>query len=158
MTREGAARTGLHARLHGPALTVSAKHDRDFDGWLPLWRHMEDSAAVAGRLWDEWLPLSVRTLIATALPGGESDARRLVVWLASVHDIGKATPAFGRQAAPAPAPAAAGQPGHRHLRRPPRGHRPQLLRRTLTQGIGKAKAYGCGLLTLAPLGTTGARG
>ncbi|WP_221354703.1 type I-E CRISPR-associated protein Cas6/Cse3/CasE [Streptomyces beigongshangae] len=27
---------------------------------------------------------------------------------------------------------------------------PQLMRRTLTQGIGKAKAYGCGLLTLAP--------
>ncbi|MFS4093170.1 type I-E CRISPR-associated protein Cas6/Cse3/CasE [Streptomyces sp. AF1A] len=30
---------------------------------------------------------------------------------------------------------------------------PQLMRRALTQGIGKAKAYGCGLLTLAPLGT-----
>ncbi|MER8009723.1 type I-E CRISPR-associated protein Cas6/Cse3/CasE [Streptomyces sp. NPDC094149] len=30
---------------------------------------------------------------------------------------------------------------------------PQLLRSALTQGIGKAKAYGCGLLTLAPLGT-----
>ncbi|GEK04458.1 type I-E CRISPR-associated protein Cas6/Cse3/CasE [Streptomyces sp. 1-11] len=32
---------------------------------------------------------------------------------------------------------------------------PQLLRRALTQGIGKAKAYGCGLLTLAPLTPTG---
>lgn len=32
---------------------------------------------------------------------------------------------------------------------------PQKLRRTLQQGIGTAKAYGCGLLTLAPLGTTG---
>ncbi|MFJ6565639.1 CRISPR-associated helicase Cas3' [Streptomyces sp. NPDC091412] len=58
---------------------------------------MEDSAAVAGRLWDEWLPLSVRRLIAGALPGGELDARRLVVWLAGVHDIGKATPAFACQ-------------------------------------------------------------
>ncbi|GLF98748.1 type I-E CRISPR-associated protein Cas6/Cse3/CasE [Streptomyces yaizuensis] len=28
---------------------------------------------------------------------------------------------------------------------------PDLLRRTLTQGLGKAKAYGCGLLTLAPV-------
>ncbi|WP_406454022.1 type I-E CRISPR-associated protein Cas6/Cse3/CasE [Streptomyces sp. NBC_00876] len=28
---------------------------------------------------------------------------------------------------------------------------PGAMRRTLTQGIGKAKAYGCGLLTLAPL-------
>ncbi|MCW4353529.1 type I-E CRISPR-associated protein Cas6/Cse3/CasE [Hoyosella sp. YIM 151337] len=28
---------------------------------------------------------------------------------------------------------------------------PQALRRTLTEGLGRAKAYGCGLLTLAPL-------
>ncbi|MES4892249.1 type I-E CRISPR-associated protein Cas6/Cse3/CasE [Streptomyces sp. NPDC096012] len=31
---------------------------------------------------------------------------------------------------------------------------PQLLHRTLTQGSGKAKAYGCGLLILAPLAAT----
>lgn len=88
---------GLHARLGRSALSVWAKHERDSDGWLPLWRHMEDSAAVAGRLWDEWLPRSVRRLIAGALPDGEVDARRLVVWLAGVHDIGKATPAFACQ-------------------------------------------------------------
>ncbi|MEU4098224.1 type I-E CRISPR-associated protein Cas6/Cse3/CasE [Streptomyces sp. NPDC026673] len=29
---------------------------------------------------------------------------------------------------------------------------PEALRRVLTAGIGKAKAYGCGLMTLAPLG------
>lgn len=28
---------------------------------------------------------------------------------------------------------------------------PEALRRTLTQGLGKAKAYGCGLMTLAPV-------
>ncbi|MCK8679404.1 type I-E CRISPR-associated protein Cas6/Cse3/CasE [Streptomyces lichenis] len=28
---------------------------------------------------------------------------------------------------------------------------PEALRRTLTQGLGRARAYGCGLLTLAPL-------
>lgn len=74
-----------------------AKHDRDTEGWLPLWRHMEDAAAVAGLLWDEWLAGNVRQLIAEALPGGEEDGRRLVVWLAGVHDIGKATPAFACQ-------------------------------------------------------------
>ncbi|MFD8799941.1 CRISPR-associated helicase Cas3' [Streptomyces atroolivaceus] len=58
---------------------------------------MEDSAAVAGRLWDEWLPLSVRKLVADGLPDGADDARRLAVWLAGVHDIGKATPAFACQ-------------------------------------------------------------
>lgn len=29
---------------------------------------------------------------------------------------------------------------------------PEALRRTLTHGLGKAKAYGCGLMTLAPTG------
>ncbi|MFF5407834.1 CRISPR-associated helicase Cas3' [Streptomyces misionensis] len=97
MTGEGGGLVGLRAWLGGPALCVWAKHDRGSDGWLPLWRHMEDSAAVAGRLWDEWLPLSVRRLIAGVLPGGQADGRRLVVWLAAVHDIGKATPAFACQ-------------------------------------------------------------
>ncbi|WP_331758916.1 type I-E CRISPR-associated protein Cas6/Cse3/CasE (plasmid) [Streptomyces sp. NBC_01544] len=32
---------------------------------------------------------------------------------------------------------------------------PAALRSTLTQGIGKAKAYGCGLITLAPLTSSG---
>ncbi|MFI2415660.1 CRISPR-associated helicase Cas3' [Streptomyces sp. NPDC018947] len=58
---------------------------------------MEDSAAVAGLLWDQWLPVGVRRLVAEALPRGESDARALAVWLAGVHDIGKATPAFACQ-------------------------------------------------------------
>lgn len=88
---------GLLPRLGAAARSVWAKHDRDSDGWLPLWRHMEDAAAVAGLLWDEWLPVGVRQLIAQALPGGEADGRRLVVWLAGVHDIGKATPAFACQ-------------------------------------------------------------
>ncbi|GGV90842.1 CRISPR-associated helicase Cas3' [Streptomyces massasporeus] len=74
-----------------------AKHDRETDGWLPLWRHMEDSAAVAGLLWDEWLPRGVRRLVAEALPLGEADARALAVWLAGVHDVGKAAPAFACQ-------------------------------------------------------------
>lgn len=84
--------------LGGPARVVWAKHDRDSDGWLPLWRHMEDSGAVAGLLWDRWLPVGVRRLIGEALPQGEADARALAVWLAGVHDIGKATPAFACQA------------------------------------------------------------
>ncbi|MFJ1673222.1 CRISPR-associated helicase Cas3' [Streptomyces bottropensis] len=61
---------------------------------------MEDSAAVAGLLWDRWLPANVRALISEVLPGGEGDGRRLAVWLAGVHDIGKATPAFACQVDP----------------------------------------------------------
>ncbi|NEC68303.1 CRISPR-associated helicase Cas3' [Streptomyces sp. SID9727] len=91
---------GLRARLTAPARTVWAKHDRGTDGWLPLWRHMEDSAAVAGLLWDAWLPANVRALISSELPEGLRDGRRLAVWLAGVHDIGKATPAFACQVDP----------------------------------------------------------
>ncbi|MYX39070.1 MULTISPECIES: CRISPR-associated helicase/endonuclease Cas3 [unclassified Streptomyces] len=76
---------------------VWAKHDRFSDGWLPLWQHMEDSAAVAGLLWDRWLPAAVRRVVAEPFAGDEVDARRLVVWLAGIHDVGKATPAFACQ-------------------------------------------------------------
>ncbi|QES52045.1 CRISPR-associated endonuclease Cas3'' [Streptomyces venezuelae] len=58
---------------------------------------MADSAAMAARLWDEWTPHNVSKLVADSLPGGDDDGRRLVVWLAAVHDIGKATPAFACQ-------------------------------------------------------------
>ncbi|PSL01017.1 CRISPR-associated endonuclease/helicase Cas3 [Murinocardiopsis flavida] len=96
MTGNG-GRTVWGDGLSGAARAVWAKSDFDADGWLPLWRHMGDSAAVAGKLWDEWLPAQVRTLIADALPGGAEDARRLAVWAAATHDIGKATPAFACQ-------------------------------------------------------------
>ncbi|MGW3148865.1 CRISPR-associated helicase Cas3' [Streptomyces sp. NPDC001177] len=97
MTSGEVSVSGLLSLLGAQARSVWAKHDRDTDGWLPLWRHMEDSAAVAGLLWDEWLPAGTRRLIAEPLPGGEVDGRKLVVWLAGVHDIGKATPAFACQ-------------------------------------------------------------
>lgn len=64
------------------------------DDCLPLWRHLEDSAEVAGLLWDHWVPPAVKRTIALGVPGGEPAARRLVVLLASLHDIGKMTPAF----------------------------------------------------------------
>lgn len=97
MSDERGAGVRLVAGLSSAARTVWAKHDRQLDGWLPLWRHMADSAAVAGLLWDQWLPRSVCELIGTALPAGVEDGRRLAVWLASVHDVGKATPAFACQ-------------------------------------------------------------
>ena len=87
-------------RLSAAARTVWAKYDRSTDGWLPLWRHMADSGAVARLLWDRWLPPQVHRVIAECLPGGEEEARRLAIWLAATHDIGKATPAFACQVEP----------------------------------------------------------
>jgi CRISPR system Cascade subunit CasA len=39
----------------------------------------------------------VKDLIAESFPGGSRDGRLVAVWLAGVHDIGKATPAFACQ-------------------------------------------------------------
>ena len=76
---------------------------READSWLPLWRHLEDASYVAGLLWDHWLPASVKEHISAALPDGLADGRILLTWLAGIHDIGKATPAFQVKAqVPAP--------------------------------------------------------
>ncbi|MCW5250145.1 type I-E CRISPR-associated protein Cse1/CasA [Streptomyces sp. SHP 1-2] len=95
------ARTGravpISDGLSDAARSAWAKHDRKTEGWLPLWRHMADSGAVAGRLWDAWLPVSVRRLLAEPFGGDEEVARRLVVFLAAGHDAGKASPAFACQ-------------------------------------------------------------
>src|SRR5262249_45367298 len=86
--------------LSAAARSVWAKHDQSEEKYLPLYRHLLDSAAVAGRLWEQWRARNVRELIAEALPLGMTDARRLAVWLAGTHDIGKATPAFACQVEP----------------------------------------------------------
>ena len=87
--------------LGAAARSVWGKTDRRGTspvGWLPLWRHLADTADVAGQLWDTWLSPAVRQVIADQLPGGDADARTLAVWLAGIHDVGKATPAFAIQA------------------------------------------------------------
>lgn len=67
------------------------------DSWLPLWQHLDDSADVAARLWDAWLPEQVRRRVSAGVGGSDSAARCLLVFLAGVHDVGKATPAFAVQ-------------------------------------------------------------
>lgn len=87
----------LHGRLSAAARTVWAKHDRKTDGWLPLWRHLADSRAIARLLWDYWIPRQAQAIVAKDLPLDFEDASKLVAWLAATHDVGKATPAFACQ-------------------------------------------------------------
>lgn len=56
--------------------------------------HMIDAAQVAGALWDGHIADSVKQLVHHNLGGTPADARRLVQFLAGVHDLGKASPAF----------------------------------------------------------------
>ncbi|MGO4750931.1 CRISPR-associated endonuclease Cas3'', partial [Streptomyces sp. 2MCAF27] len=97
MTKDRPEPGSAFAKLSATARLAWGKHDRGTDDWLPLWRHMADSAAVAGRLWDEWVPGSVQRFVAESLPQGEDDARQLLIWLAATHDTGKGTPAFACQ-------------------------------------------------------------
>lgn len=77
--------------------------------WLPLKQHLEDAANVIEHLWDRWLNDGERNFISAGITstsqsplneGGqkqknnEKTAKNLSIFLAAVHDIGKATPAF----------------------------------------------------------------
>ncbi len=85
-----------HLADHLVAWSAWAKFDPDTGEWMPLPRHLLDAARVAGRLWDDWLPASIRQDISVRA-GGEAAGRCLVTWLAGVHDIGKLSPAFAEQ-------------------------------------------------------------
>ncbi|WP_436501673.1 CRISPR-associated helicase Cas3' [Actinokineospora sp. HUAS TT18] len=80
---------------------VWAKSERDdakrVTGWLPLFQHLDDTAGVAALLVDEWVSPQVISRLASELGGQVSDVRLLAAWLASVHDVGKVSPAFSIQ-------------------------------------------------------------
>lgn len=75
--------------------TAWAKYSRDSGDWLSLERHSADSAAVAGLLWDRWLPASTQRILSDGRTPDE--ARTLACWLAGTHDTGKLSPAFAMQ-------------------------------------------------------------
>lgn len=79
------------------ARSVWGKTDRDSGSSLPVVQHLEDSAAVAGHLWDTWVAPAVRDRLGSAM-GGVEEARTLTCWLAGIHDCGKASPAFAQKA------------------------------------------------------------
>lgn len=66
----------------------------DFPSPHLLLGHMLDTAQVAGVLWDKHLAESTRRLIRTSAGRSDQHARQLVQFLAGVHDLGKASPAF----------------------------------------------------------------
>lgn len=60
---------------------------------MPLIIHMQDSAVIAEKLWNCWLSPGVKKTIIEGT-GGEEQAEKLMVFLAAIHDLGKATPVF----------------------------------------------------------------
>ena len=78
----------MPAKFSPPSLPAEAYH--------PLYCHMHDVAAVAGKMWDEVLAGRGRAFVASHLGLDEAAARRWVTLLAGLHDLGKAAPAFHR--------------------------------------------------------------
>ena len=77
----------------------------DKDGWLPLYVHMLDTGEVAKLLWEKWIPRHTKQIIVESIDFEQNNAedkmdyaRRIVIFLATVHDLGKATPDFQAKA------------------------------------------------------------
>lgn len=63
---------------------------------LSIRQHLEDAAAVAGHIWDDFLAPHIKEMLAVEL-GSDAVARVSFIFLAGVHDVGKASPAFSAQ-------------------------------------------------------------
>lgn len=82
------------------AARVAAKFRRSADGdydYHPLICHMMDVAAVAQAMWEDRLGPRQKALLAEGLRLPEEEAGRWVAFLAGLHDVGKACPAFQRK-------------------------------------------------------------
>lgn len=70
---------------------LMAKTSRETEEeWLPLWMHLKDTAGVIKKLVKKWLPEAVMDAAGVEAKQFEKTA----VFLAAVHDIGKATSYF----------------------------------------------------------------
>jgi CRISPR-associated endonuclease/helicase Cas3 len=88
------------ARFGGVDLTPWGKFDRGAGVAYPLLFHLLDTAAVAGVVWDRFVAGGQRRLVAAGCGVSVAEARRLVMFVAGLHDLGKLS-AFQKVEAPA---------------------------------------------------------
>lgn len=63
--------------------------------WLPLKQHLLDTTEVIKLLWEHWLSQIQKQIIIQSLEKKDEElAKQLAGFLASIHDLGKATPVF----------------------------------------------------------------
>lgn len=82
----------------------SSKRDesgkRDPSDWLSVAQHLMDAADVAGQLFDHYLSDHHRRLMASVWDGDLTKARRSLIFLAGIHDVGKVSVQFCCQHSP----------------------------------------------------------
>lgn len=78
-----------------------AKKNRDNDNnfiWLPLLIHLNDTKETMAFLWEHFLSQGVRDYLINSMDTDVSEkeilAKKLAMFLGTVHDIGKASPYF----------------------------------------------------------------
>jgi CRISPR-associated endonuclease/helicase Cas3 len=71
-------------------------HDKDShpNAYHPLLCHMIDVAAVTLTMWDEVFSSALKERIIKAFELDEETTKKLVSWIAGLHDLGKASPPF----------------------------------------------------------------
>ena len=95
-TRDFCLRADGWARERSPqAQSLWAKSGNDTD-FLTLPQHMVDSACAASFVFHSWLATSVKQFLSNELGLDEFGVEALYVWLAGVHDVGKASRSFQR--------------------------------------------------------------
>lgn len=84
-------------RLSRRALSIWAKTvyrgQVDDDRYLRLTQHLSDTGETALHVWDEFVADDIKAMLTDDI-GSRHAARELYRFIASVHDIGKASPAF----------------------------------------------------------------
>jgi len=75
--------------------------------WLPLYVHMTDSGEVAKLLWEQWLPVHSKEIIAKGIDKKANSlqeneiiayAKKIAIFMATAHDLGKSSPLFQKKA------------------------------------------------------------
>lgn len=102
--RKESVREAMQLSGLSPALRVCWAKTNGMEGdnptvWLPLVGHAMDAAGVMGRLWDGWLDDHQRSLLANPFARAgfadpSSASRRLLCFVAAVHDTGKLSKPF----------------------------------------------------------------
>ena len=87
----------INTKLTNASKSIWAKSvfrgDPNDHRYLLLWQHLQDCAAVARRVWNDFLPDAVKEELVADL-GSERVTVGLISFLAMIHDVGKASPAF----------------------------------------------------------------
>lgn len=78
---------------------IWAKIDRDSpkQEWLSLYQHSEDTYHASSYVWNHFLDEYTKNFLTEEMSVNEESAKRLLTFLAAIHDNGKATPAFQSQ-------------------------------------------------------------